>query len=105
MLTLVITGVLMLKLHFTGGFGMFLTMMVGGIVCTALAASGAVVEGVRRALLGTASTGLLGSPSTPLLLLALALGTALIALAAPRLFRIGIDRAREKGYLDRSTAS
>jgi hypothetical protein len=34
-----------------------------------------------------------------------ALGTALIALAAPRLFRIGIDRAREKGYLDRSTAS
>ena len=63
------------------------------------------IEGVRRALLGTASTGLLGSPSTPLLLLALALGTALIALAAPRLFRIGIDRAREKGYLDRSTAS
>ena len=63
------------------------------------------IEGVRRAILGTASTGLLGSPSTPLLLLALALGTALIALAAPRLFRIGIDRAREKGYLDRSTAS
>ena len=41
MLTLVITGVLMLKLNFTGGYGMFLTMMVGGIVCTALAASGA----------------------------------------------------------------
>lgn len=41
MLTLVITGVVMLKLHFTGGYGMFLTMMVGGIVCTALAASGA----------------------------------------------------------------
>ena len=41
MLTLVITGVLMLRMHFTGGFGMFLTMMVGGIVCTALAASGA----------------------------------------------------------------
>ena len=41
MLTLVITGALMLKLHFSGGFGMFLTMMVGGIVCTALAASGA----------------------------------------------------------------
>ena len=32
MLTLVITGGLMLKLHFTGGYGMFLTMMVGGIV-------------------------------------------------------------------------
>ncbi|WP_243316871.1 OPT family oligopeptide transporter [Geothrix paludis] len=41
MLTLVITGVLMLRLNFTGGYGMFLTMMVGGIVCTALAASGA----------------------------------------------------------------
>jgi len=41
MLTLVITGVVMLKLHFTGGYGMFLTMMVGGVVCTALAASGA----------------------------------------------------------------
>jgi putative OPT family oligopeptide transporter len=41
MLTLVITGGLMLKLNFSGGYGMFLTMMVGGIVCTALAASGA----------------------------------------------------------------
>ncbi len=41
MLTLVITGVVMLKLNFSGGYGMFLTMMVGGIVCTALAASGA----------------------------------------------------------------
>lgn len=34
MLTLVITGGLMLKLNFSGGYGMFLTMMVGGIVCT-----------------------------------------------------------------------
>lgn len=41
MLTLLITGGLLLKLHFTGGYGMFLTMLVGGIVCTALAASGA----------------------------------------------------------------
>jgi putative OPT family oligopeptide transporter len=41
MLTLVITGGLMLKMNFSGGYGMFLTMMVGGIVCTALAASGA----------------------------------------------------------------
>jgi ABC-2 type transport system permease protein len=63
------------------------------------------IEGVRRALLGTASLGLLGEISTPLLLLVLAVGTVLITLAAPRLFRIGIDRAREKGYLDRSTAS
>lgn len=63
------------------------------------------IEGVRRALLGTASPGLLGELSTPLLLLVLTVGTVLITLAAPTLFRIGIDRAREKGYLDRSTAS
>ena len=63
------------------------------------------IEGVRRALLGTASPGLLGELSTPLLLFVLTVGTVLITLAAPRLFRIGIDRAREKGYLDRSTAS
>jgi len=63
------------------------------------------IEGVRRALLGTASPGVLGELPTPLLLLVLAVGTVLITLAAPRLFRIGIDRAREKGYLDRSTAS
>lgn len=41
MLTLVITGGVLLKLGFGGGHGMFLTMMVGGVVCTALAASGA----------------------------------------------------------------
>ena len=63
------------------------------------------IEGVRRALLGTASPGLLGELSTPHLLLVLTAGTVLITLAAPQLFRIGIDRAREKGYLDRSTAS
>ena len=63
------------------------------------------IEGVRRALLGTASPGLLGEFSTPHLLLVLTAGTVLITLAAPQLFRIGIDRAREKGYLDRSTAS
>lgn len=41
MLTLVITGGVLLKMGFGGGHGMFLTMMVGGVVCTALAASGA----------------------------------------------------------------
>ncbi|MCL1893329.1 MAG: oligopeptide transporter, OPT family [Holophagaceae bacterium] len=41
MLTLLITGLVMLKLGFSGGTGMFVTMMVGGVVCTALAASGA----------------------------------------------------------------
>jgi putative OPT family oligopeptide transporter len=41
MLTLLITGLVMLRLGFEGGTGMFVTMMVGGVVCTALAASGA----------------------------------------------------------------
>ncbi|MBK8792881.1 MAG: oligopeptide transporter, OPT family [Holophaga sp.] len=41
MLTLIITGFVMLKLGFHGGVGAFTTMMVGGVVCTALAASGA----------------------------------------------------------------
>jgi putative OPT family oligopeptide transporter len=41
MLTLLITGLVMLRMGFTGGTGMFVTMMVGGVVCTALAASGA----------------------------------------------------------------
>jgi len=41
MLTLLITGFVMLRLGFIGGTGMFVTMMVGGVVCTALAASGA----------------------------------------------------------------
>jgi putative OPT family oligopeptide transporter len=41
MMTLIITGLVMLTLGLTGGRGMFLTMMVGGVVCTALSASGA----------------------------------------------------------------
>ena len=35
----------------------------------------------------------------------LAAGTIVIWLISPRLFVAGIDRAREKGYLDRNTAS
>lgn len=42
MLTLIVTGFVMLKLGLSGGQGMFVTMMVGGVVCTALAASGAL---------------------------------------------------------------
>ncbi len=41
MLTLLITGLVLLRLGFHGGAGMYVTMMVGGVVCTALAASGA----------------------------------------------------------------
>jgi len=63
------------------------------------------IEGVRRALLSTVSPGALGALSTPSLLLVLAIGTLVIWAAAPRLFTAGIDRARDKGYLDRNTAS
>jgi ABC-2 type transport system permease protein len=63
------------------------------------------IEGVRRALLSTVSPGALGALSTPSLLLVLAVGTLVIWVAAPRLFTAGIDRARDKGYLDRNTAS
>ena len=44
MLTLIVTGVVLLKLGISGGEGMFVTMMVGGVVCTALAASGALAH-------------------------------------------------------------
>ena len=64
-----------------------------------------LLEGLRRALLGTTSPGILGTMPTNELLLILAVGTAVIWLISPRLFVAGIDRAREKGYLDRNTAS
>jgi putative OPT family oligopeptide transporter len=47
MLTLIITGVVLLKMGLTGGTGMFVTMMVGGVVCTALAASGALASDLK----------------------------------------------------------
>ena len=47
MLTLIITGVVLLKMGLTGGKGMFVTMMVGGVVCTALAASGALASDLK----------------------------------------------------------
>jgi putative OPT family oligopeptide transporter len=47
MLTLLITGVVMLRLGFRGGPGMYVTMMVGGVVCTALAASGAFATDLK----------------------------------------------------------
>jgi putative OPT family oligopeptide transporter len=47
MLTLIVTGVVMLKMGVTGGTGMFVTMMVGGVVCTALAASGALASDLK----------------------------------------------------------
>ncbi|MFM8279307.1 MAG: ABC transporter permease [Candidatus Limnocylindrus sp.] len=63
------------------------------------------IEGVRRAILGTTSPGLLGTLATSELLLALLVGTLVILAVTPRLFKLGIDRARDKGYLDRNTAS
>ncbi len=47
MLTLIITGVVMLKMGLSGGMGMFVTMMIGGVVCTALAASGALASDLK----------------------------------------------------------
>ncbi len=47
MLTLIITGLVMSKMGLTGGNGMFVTMMVGGVVCTALAASGALASDLK----------------------------------------------------------
>jgi putative OPT family oligopeptide transporter len=47
MLTLIITGVVMLKMGLKGGAGMFVTMMVGGVVCTALSASGALASDLK----------------------------------------------------------
>ena len=63
------------------------------------------IEGLRRALLGTTSPGILGTMPTNELLLILAVGTAVIWLISPRLFVAGIDRAREKGQLDQNTDS
>jgi putative OPT family oligopeptide transporter len=47
MLTLIITGLVMVKLGFGGGVGMFITLMVGGVVCTALSASGAFATDLK----------------------------------------------------------
>jgi putative OPT family oligopeptide transporter len=47
MLTLIITGFVMMRLGLSGGQGMFVTMMVGGVVCTALAASGALSSDLK----------------------------------------------------------
>ncbi len=47
MLTLIITGFVLLKMGLSGGNGMFVTMMVGGVVCTALAASGALASDLK----------------------------------------------------------
>ncbi len=46
-LTLIITGFVMKKMGLMGGNGMFATMMVGGVVCTALAASGALASDLK----------------------------------------------------------
>ncbi|MDY0110666.1 MAG: oligopeptide transporter, OPT family [Candidatus Krumholzibacteria bacterium] len=47
MLTLIITGLVLSKMGLSGGPGMFATMMVGGVVCTALAASGALASDLK----------------------------------------------------------
>ena len=47
MLTLIITGFVLMRMGLRGGEGMFVTMMVGGVVCTALAAAGALSSDLK----------------------------------------------------------
>jgi putative OPT family oligopeptide transporter len=47
MLTLIVTGLVMARMGLSGPDGMFVTMMVGGVVCTALAASGALASDLK----------------------------------------------------------
>jgi putative OPT family oligopeptide transporter len=47
MLTLIITGFVLRNMGLSGGEGMFVTMMIGGVVCTALAASGALSSDLK----------------------------------------------------------
>jgi len=47
MLTIIITGVVMLSLGLKGEEGMFVVMLVGGVVCTALCASGALASDLK----------------------------------------------------------
>jgi len=47
MLTIIVTGVVMLNLGLEGGTGMFVVMLVGGVVCTALCASGALASDLK----------------------------------------------------------
>jgi uncharacterized oligopeptide transporter (OPT) family protein len=47
MLTLIITGFVLRNMGLSGGEGMFVTMMIGGVVCTALAASGALASDLK----------------------------------------------------------
>jgi putative OPT family oligopeptide transporter len=47
MLTIIVTGVVMLALGLEGGMGMFVVMLVGGVVCTSLCASGALATDLK----------------------------------------------------------
>ena len=47
MLTIIVTGVVMLSLGLKGEEGMFVVMLVGGVVCTALCASGALASDLK----------------------------------------------------------
>ncbi|MHC4945432.1 MAG: OPT family oligopeptide transporter [Planctomycetota bacterium] len=47
MLTIIVTGVVMLSLGLSGSMGMFVVMLIGGVVCTALCASGALSSDLK----------------------------------------------------------
>jgi len=47
MLTIIVTGVVMLALGLKGAVGMFVVMLVGGVVCTSLCAAGALSSDLK----------------------------------------------------------
>jgi ABC-2 type transport system permease protein len=63
------------------------------------------LEGVRRALLGTPTTGLLASVPDTIVLLALCASTAVLTLVSWGVFRTFERVARERGLIDQTTGS
>jgi putative OPT family oligopeptide transporter len=47
MLTIIVTGLVMRQLGLEGGTGMFVVMLVGGVVCTSLASAGALASDLK----------------------------------------------------------
>ncbi len=63
------------------------------------------LEGVRRALLGTPTPGILASFSDPMVLLALCATSAVLTLGSWAIFRSFERLARERGLIDQTTGS
>ena len=63
------------------------------------------LEGVRRALLGVPTPGILASMSDPMVLFALCASTAVLTLVSWIIFHAFERAARERGLLDQTTGS